>query len=140
MIGDVVVMNPADYQAWMSGGTVTGSLAQNGQTLFQQLGCSTCHRFDVQGRGPNLMGVFGKPVQLEDGRIVTADENYVRESILVPAAKVVSGFKPIMPSFQGQVSEDQLNALVAYVKSLSQQPVGAVGGLTNNPSPVVPAP
>jgi cytochrome c oxidase subunit 2 len=140
MIGDVVVMNPADYQAWMSGGTVTGSLAQNGQTLFQQLGCSTCHRFDVQGRGPNLMGVFGKPVQLEDGRIVTADENYVRESILVPAAKVVSGFKPIMPSFQGQVSEDQLNALVAYVKSLSQQPAGAAGGPTNNPSPVAPAP
>jgi cytochrome c oxidase subunit 2 len=140
MIGDVVVMNPADYQAWMSGGTVTGSLAQNGQSLFQQLGCSTCHRFDVQGRGPNLMGVFGKPVQLEDGRIVTADENYVRESVLVPAAKVVSGFKPIMPSFQGQVSEDQLNALVAYVKSLSQQPVGTAGGPTNNPSPVVPAP
>jgi cytochrome c oxidase subunit 2 len=140
MIGDVVVMNPADYQAWMSGGTVTGSLAQNGQTLFQQLGCSTCHRFDVQGRGPNLMGAFGKPVQLEDGRIVTADENYVRESILVPAAKVVSGFKPIMPSFQGQVSEDQLNELVAYVKSLSQQPAGAATGSTNNPSPVVPAP
>jgi cytochrome c oxidase subunit 2 len=140
MIGDVVVMNPADYQAWMSGGTVTGSLAQNGQTLFQQLGCSTCHRFDVQGRGPNLMGVFGKPVQLEDGRIVTADENYVRESILVPAAKVVSGFKPIMPSFQGQVSEDQLNALVAYVKSLSQQPAGAATGSTNNPSPAVSAP
>jgi cytochrome c oxidase subunit 2 len=140
MIGDVVVMNPSDYQAWMSGGTVTGSLAQNGMTLFQQLGCSTCHRFDVQGRGPNLIGVFGKAVQLEDGRIVTADENYVRESILVPAAKVVSGFRPIMPSFQGQVTEDQLTALVAYVKSLSQQPAGAAGQPTSNPSPVVPAP
>jgi cytochrome c oxidase subunit II len=140
MIGEVVVMNPADYQAWMSGGTVTGSLAQNGQTLFQQLGCSTCHRFDVQGRGPNLIGVFGKPVQLQDGRTVTADENYVRESILVPTAKVVSGFQPIMPSFQGQVTEEQLTALVAYVKSLSEQPAGAAGGPTNNPSPVVPAP
>ncbi|HEY8670249.1 MAG TPA: cytochrome c, partial [Terriglobales bacterium] len=96
----------------------------NGKALFQQLGCSTCHRFDVQGRGPNLMGVFGKPVQLEDGRTVIADENYVRESILVPAAKVVSGFKPIMPVFQGQVSEEQLNALVAYVKSLAQAPAG----------------
>ena len=140
MIGDVVVMNPTDYQSWMSGGTVTGSLAQNGQTLFQQLGCSTCHRFDVQGRGPNLIGVFGKPVQLQDGRAVTADENYVRESILVPTAKVVSGFQPIMPPFQGQVSEDQLTALVAYVKSLSQQPAGAAGGPTNKPTPVVPAP
>jgi len=127
MIGDVVVMEPADYQAWMSGGAVTGSLAQTGQTLFQQLGCSTCHRFDVQGRGPNLIGAFGKPVQLEDGRTVVADENYVRESILNPAAKVVSGFKPVMPVFQGQVSEEQLTALVAYVKSLSQAPAGTAG-------------
>jgi cytochrome c oxidase subunit 2 len=127
MIGQVVVMEPSDYQAWMSGGAVTGSLAQTGQTLFQQLGCSTCHRFDVQGRGPNLIGVFGKPVQLEDGRTVVADENYVRESILNPAAKVVSGFKPVMPPFQGQVSEEQLTALVAYVKSLYQAPAGTAG-------------
>ncbi len=133
MIGEVTVMSPADYQNWMSGGAVVGSLAQNGQTLFQQLGCSTCHRFDVQGRGPNLTGVFGKPVQLEDGRIVTADENYVRESVLVPAAKVVSGFKPIMPPFQGQVSEEQLNALVAYVKSLNPPPAGAAATPTSNP-------
>jgi len=124
MTGQVVVMEPAAYQAWMSGGAATGSLADNGKALFQQLGCSTCHRFDVQGRGPNLMGVFGKPVQLEDGRTVIADENYVRESVLVPTAKVVSGFKPIMPVFQGQVSEEQLNALVAYVKSLAQAPSG----------------
>ncbi len=126
MIGQVVVMNPVDYQNWMSGGTVGGSLVQTGQTLFTQLGCVTCHRSDVQGRGPNLAGVFGKPVQLEDGRTVLADENYVRESILVPAAKVVSGFKPVMPSFQGQVSEEQLGALVAYVKSLSQAPATSV--------------
>jgi cytochrome c oxidase subunit 2 len=81
----------------------------------------------VQGRGPNLIGVFGKPVQLEDGRTVIADENYVRESILNPTAKVVSGFKPIMPVFQGQVTEEQLNALIAYVKSLSQAPAGQAG-------------
>ncbi len=134
MIGDVVVMEPAQYQSWMSGGPVTGSLAQNGQALFQQLGCSTCHRFDVQGRGPNLTGVFGKPVQLEDGRTVVADENYVRESILSPAAKVVSGFKPIMPVFQGQVSEEQLTALVAYVKSLSQAPTGSAGAPATTPA------
>ena len=127
MIGDVVVMEPAQYQNWLSGGMAMGSLAQTGQGLFMSLGCSTCHRFDTQGRGPNLTGVFGKPVLLEDGRTVLADENYVRESILQPAAKVVAGFKPIMPTFQGLVSEEQLNALVAYVKSLSKPPEGAAG-------------
>jgi len=113
-------MEPAAYQAWMSGGSTTGSLASNGEQLFQQLGCATCHRFDTQGRGPNLIGIFGKPVLLDDGRTVVADENYVRESILNPGAKIVSGFKPIMPTFQGQVSEENLMALVAYIKSLSQ--------------------
>jgi cytochrome c oxidase subunit 2 len=127
MIGQVVVMEPAEYQTWLSGGVPASSLAQNGQALFTQLGCSTCHRFDVQGRGPNLTGVFGKPVLLEDGRTVVADENYVRESVLIPTAKVVSGFKPVMPSFQGQVSEEQLTSLVAYVKSLSQAPAAPAG-------------
>ena len=127
MIGQVIVMDPTAYQAWLSGGTATGTLASNGQQLFQQLGCSTCHRSDTQGRGPNLVGVFGKPVLLEDGRTVTADENYIRESILNPGAKIVSGFKPIMPSFQGQVSEESLMALVAYVKSLGQPQQGEPG-------------
>ena len=127
MIGQIVVLEPAQYQAWLSGGVTSGSLAANGETIFQQLGCPTCHRLDVQGRGPNLTGVFGKSVQLEDGRTVVADENYVRESILSPAAKVVSGFKPIMPTFQGLVSEEQLTALVAYIKSLSPPATGAAG-------------
>ncbi|HEX7892942.1 MAG TPA: cytochrome c oxidase subunit II [Terriglobales bacterium] len=133
MIGQVVVMDQADYQNWLSGGTVVGSMAQSGDTLFQQLGCGTCHRFDVQGRGPNLRGVYGNPVQLEDGRTVIADANYIRESILGPAAKVVSGFKPIMPSFQGQVSDEEVNALIAYIKSMSQAPAGAAATPTNNP-------
>ncbi len=118
MIGWVVVMEPRDYEAWMSGGG-NQPLAVTGQKLFSELGCVTCHRSDTQGRGPNLAGVFGKPVLLEDGRTLTADENYVRESILEPGAKVVRGFKPVMPTFQGQVSDEQLNALVAYVKSLA---------------------
>ncbi len=118
MIGSVIVMEPAQYEAWMSGGS-TGPLSATGEKLFAELGCSTCHRTDTQGRGPNLQGVFGKPVLLQDGRTVTADENYIRESILDPGAKVVNGFKPVMPTFQGLVSEEQLNALVAYVKSLS---------------------
>jgi cytochrome c oxidase subunit 2 len=119
MIGSIVVQEPAQYEAWMSGGT-SGPLSASGEKIFAELGCVTCHRTDTQGRGPNLQGVFGKPVLLADGRTVTADENYIRESILDPGAKVVNGFKPVMPTFQGLVSEEQLNALVAYVKSLSQ--------------------
>ena len=143
MIGQVVVLEPAQYQAWLSGGGAAGSMASNGQNIFLQLGCSTCHRSDTQGRGPNLVGLFGKPVQLEDGRVITADENYIRESILTPGAKIVSGFKPIMPVFQGLVSEEQLNALVAYVKSLNQSssnqsPSGAAGGPTVVPSGAKP--
>ena len=119
MIGSIVVQEPAQYESWMSGGT-PGPLSASGEKIFVELGCVTCHRTDTQGRGPNLQGVFGKPVLLADGRTVTADENYIRESILDPGAKVVNGFKPVMPTFQGLVSEEQLNALVAYVKSLSQ--------------------
>jgi cytochrome c oxidase subunit 2 len=122
MIGQVVVMEPAQYEAWLSGGSSSGSLASNGESIFQQLGCTTCHRSDTQGRGPNLAGIFGKPVLLDDGRTVIADENYIRESILSPSAKIVKGFKPIMPVFQGLVSEEQLTELVAYVKSLSAPP------------------
>ncbi len=134
MIGSVVVMETRDYEAWMSGGG-SQPLAVTGQQLFTQLGCVTCHRSDTQGRGPNLAGVFGKPVLLEDGRTVTADENYVRESILDPGAKIVKGFKPVMPTFQGQLSDEQLAALVAYVKSLSQQgqPARATGMATATP-------
>ncbi len=113
-------------------------MASSGENIFQQLGCSTCHRSDTQGRGPNLAGLFGKPVQLEDGRVLTADENYIRESILTPGAKIVSGFKPIMPVFQGLVSEEQLNALVAYVKSLNPIPSGAASAPAVVPSGAKP--
>ena len=119
----VVVMEPQDYAQWMSGGPSV-PLPEAGKQLFASLGCVTCHRFDVQGRGPNLQGAYGKPVLLEDGRTVVADDNYVRESILNPTAKIVAGFKPVMPTFQGLVTDEQLNALVAYVKSLAQQPAG----------------
>jgi cytochrome c oxidase subunit II len=138
MIGQVVVMEPAQYEAWLGSGGAAGSLTSTGQSLFQQLGCSTCHRFDVQGRGPNLVGLFGKSVLLEDGRTVIADENYIRESILSPGAKVVSGYKPIMPVFQGLVSEEQLNALVAYIKSLNQPASRTAGVATSLPSGAQP--
>ena len=120
MIGEVVVMEPTAYQAWLASGGASTTMAVNGKEMFTQLGCATCHRSDgTQGRGPNLAGVFGKPVQLADGRSVMADENYVRESILNPQAKIAAGFQPIMPTFQGQVTEEGLGALVSYVKSLS---------------------
>src|SRR5579885_3381424 len=99
MIGDIVVMEPSQYAAWVQTGGAFLSLAANGQAIFQQLGCPTCHQMETQGRGPTLIGVYGHSVPLEDGRVVTADENYIRESILAPTAKVVSGFKPIMPVF-----------------------------------------
>jgi cytochrome c oxidase subunit 2 len=118
MVGSIVVLEPAQYETWMNGGS-TGPLSATGEKIFAELGCSTCHRSDTQGRGPNLHGVFGKPVQLEDGRTVTADENYLRECILDPGTKRVKGFQPIMPTFQGLVSEEQVNALIAYIKSIA---------------------
>lgn len=122
MTGQVIVMEPAEYEAWLSGGVGEGSLASTGAKLFADLACNTCHRPDAQGRGPVLQGLFGKAVALQNGQTVTADEAYVRESILTPAAKVVAGFQPIMPTFQGLVTEEQLLALVEYVKSLQAQP------------------
>ena len=118
MIGEVVAMDPSEYQAWLSGGTAEGSLASAGAKLFQDLACNTCHRADAQGRGPVLDGLFGKTVRLQSGETVTVDEAYVRESILHPTAQVASGFQPIMPTFQGIVSEEQLLELVEYVKTL----------------------
>ncbi len=118
MIGTVIVMDPDKYNEWLSGGGEMGSFAETGQKLFQSLGCTNCHRFDTQGRGPNLVGVYGKPVLLTDGRSVMADDAYIRESIVNPGAKIVAGFRPVMPSFQGVITEDQVLALVAYVRSL----------------------
>ena len=122
MIGEVVVMEPNEYETWLSGGAAEGSLASAGAKLFQDLACNTCHRRDAQGRGPVLEGLFGKSVTLQSGETVTVDEAYVRESILTPSAKITAGFQPIMPTFQGLVTEEQLLALIEYVKSLQAQP------------------
>jgi cytochrome c oxidase subunit II len=121
MTGQVVVMEANAYQTWLSGGTAEGSLASTGEKLFADLACNTCHRPDSRGRGPVLQNLYSHPVQLLDGAVVTADENYLRESILTPAAKVTAGYQPVMPAFQGLVSEEQLLALIEYVKSLSTQ-------------------
>ncbi len=126
MIGSIVVMEPAAFQAWLAGG-VAGSPVEEGRKLFESLACVTCHRPDAQGRGPRLDGIFGQPVRLSDGSTVVADADYVRESILNPTAKIVSGYQPIMPTFQGLVSEDQMLQLIAYIQSL-QAPEGTEGG------------
>jgi cytochrome c oxidase subunit II len=123
MIGEVIVMTPADYAKWLGGGG-EGSMAQNGEKLFQQLGCITCHRGDSGARGPNLAGIYNQPITLADGTTVTADEAYIRESILYPSAKIVAGYQNIMPNFQGQISEDGLLALIEYIKSIGNVKVG----------------
>jgi cytochrome c oxidase subunit 2 len=137
MVGDIVVQEPAQYEAWMNGGS-TGPLSATGEKIFAELGCATCHRSDAQGRGPNLQGVFGKLVQLEDGRTVTADENYLRECILDPGAKRVKGFQPIMPTFQGLVTEEQVNALVAYIKSIAPAKTGEAARTSASSASVQP--
>ena len=118
MIGKVYVMEPDDYQQWLAGGGLTGSLSARGEQLFQQLACNTCHLGDGTGRGPALAGVFGAPVKLENGQSVLADESYLRESILTPQMKIVAGYQPLMPTFQGLVNEEGLMSLIEYVKSL----------------------
>lgn len=120
MGGWVTVMEPAAYEAWLSGGATGASMVEQGATLFQQYGCVNCHVLDQKGRCPSLRNVFGHAVQLDDGRTVIADEAYLRESILNPNAKIVATYKrDVMPVFQGQVSEDGLLQLIVYIKSLS---------------------
>jgi len=120
MIGKVTVMEPDAYQNWLSGGIGGETMVQAGERQFQQLGCHTCHKEVSGGRGPSLVGVYGKPVQLDNGGTVTADEAYVRESILNPQAKIVHGFKPIMPTFQGQINEETLIQILTYIQSLGE--------------------
>jgi cytochrome c oxidase subunit 2 len=119
MIGSVTVMEPAEFQAWLAGGT-EGSPAAGGRKLFQDLGCATCHRNDAQARCPDLTGLFGRAVTLADGSTVVADESYLRESILDPGAKLVAGYQSIMPTYQGLVGEDGILDLIAYIRSLQQ--------------------
>jgi cytochrome c oxidase subunit 2 len=120
MISCVTVMSETDYENWLSGGGSEGTMAQQGERLFQQMGCSTCHQLDQQGRCPIMRGVYGSRVQLADGKTVLADDAYIRESILNPNAKIVAGFhQDVMPSFQGQISEEGLLQLIVYIKSLA---------------------
>jgi cytochrome c oxidase subunit 2 len=124
MIGSVIVMTEADYQSWLANGPSAGKTpVASGAELFQTLACETCHKAATgrMQRGPSLEGLYGNQVQLADGTTVTADDAYLRESILNPQAKHVKGWDPVMPTFQGQLSEEQLAQLMAYVKSLATE-------------------
>ncbi len=118
MKGWVTVMEPADYERWLTAGTSRESMAASGQRLFQQLECSTCHQAAETANGPSLAGVFGKPQMLAGGKSVIADEAYLRDSIVNPRAQIVAGYPPLMPTYRGQVNEEQLLQLIAYIKSL----------------------
>ena len=136
MIGRVIAMEPADYQAWLDGGKAEATPVAAGQKLFTDLVCITCHTESTQGRGPILTNLFGHEVELQGGAKVIADEAYIRESIVNPQAKVVNGFQPIMPTFQGLVTEEQLLQLIAYIKSLSTD--RKTGAPVGTPSPAQP--
>ena len=118
MTGKVIVMEQSDYQNWLGGGVSGETMTEAGERQFGELGCQTCHKSQSDGRGPTLVGVFDSPVQLTSGEVVVADESYLRESILAPQSKIVNGYKPIMPTFQGQISEETLLQLISYLKSL----------------------
>jgi cytochrome c oxidase subunit 2 len=133
MIGRIVVMEPSEYQTWLSqigpavaapGAAAPGaqpaalSVAAAGEALFTKWACITCHQPQGGALGPSLVGIYGKRVTLQDGRQVTVDDAYLRESILNPTAKVVAGYQPVMPTFQGQLDEEEVLQLMQYIKSL----------------------
>jgi cytochrome c oxidase subunit 2 len=118
MGGWVTVMNPREFADWLQAQGGQETLAAEGEQLFRRYGCSGCHEPGSTVRAPNLSGVFGSPVPLSDGSVVVADERYVRDSILDPKAQVAAGYSPVMPTFKGEVSEDDLAKLVAYIESI----------------------
>jgi cytochrome c oxidase subunit 2 len=136
MIGTVTVLEPAQFQAWQQGGGMEGTLAQRGAKLFADLACSTCHLDTGQGRGPSLKDIVGTTVALQDGSSAVVDEAFLRESILNSQAKIAKGFQPLMPTFQGLISEENLVALIEHVKSLSPKATAtAAPAATTTPAP-----
>ena len=119
MIGEIVAMKPEDYQKWTAGSTSGQSLAQNGERLYASLGCNSCHSGNAAARGPNLAGIYHSRITLDGGRTVTVDDEFLRGSILNPTTHQMAGYAPIMPTYQGQVSEEGLIDLVEYIKGLN---------------------
>ncbi|MBI4565807.1 MAG: cytochrome c oxidase subunit II [Planctomycetes bacterium] len=121
MTGRVVVMEPREYERWLEGGGRGETIEASGRRLAERLGCLTCHVPGGGDRGPDLVGLFGKEVRLRDGTARIADEAYVRESILDPAAKITAGYEPLMPTYQGQIGEEDMLRILAWLKSLNEQ-------------------
>ncbi len=121
MIGWVYVMPPSDYAAWLAGGEKAESMAQQGERLFSQLGCNSCHAEETPGQGPSLAGLYGKSQKLQNGESRVVDDTFIRDALLVPDSVRVPGYQAIMPTFKGQVNEEQVLQLIAYVKSLASQ-------------------
>jgi len=122
MLGKVRVVSQKEYDKWLDSGTSAGegmTPVEYGQTLYRSKACFTCHNVDgTRAVGPAFNGIFGKPTVIEGGQQIVVDENYIRESILDPQAKVVAGFQPVMPTYQGILNDKQIDALLAYIKSL----------------------
>jgi len=134
MIGEVTVMTPTDYKRWLEQSNSGQSLAQNGERLYASMGCNSCHNGTAAARGPSLAGVYGSKLTLTDGRQILVDDAYLRNAILNPSEHVTAGFAPIMPTYQGQISEDGLIDLVEFIKNMQsnyrvqQTLVTAAGG------------
>ncbi len=129
MIGWIHVLEPGEYERWLAGVPAGESPRAAGERLFSALRCITCHREGPDARGPVLSGLPGSDVPLADGRVVVADEDYLRQSILEPNARIVAGYAEpsIMPTFKGQVSEEQIQQLIAYLRSTGQSAAGEAG-------------
>lgn len=127
MIGWITVQSREDYEAWLAAAPPPKASSADGGRLFAQYACNTCHKTTPGGRGPVLQGIYGNEVALTDGGKAQVDDAYLRESILMPSAKIVQGFEPIMPSFQGQITEEALQQLIAYIKSLTPEDAAAAG-------------
>ncbi|WP_102959496.1 cytochrome c oxidase subunit II [Mangrovicella endophytica] len=126
MIGRVVVQSPEEFAAWLTRQPQEDDLAKSGRQLFVRFGCAGCHEGQASVRAPRLSGLFGAPVQLADGRTVTADDAYVRDSILQPKRDIVAGYDPVMPSFAGVVSDGEIAGLTAYIRALRAPADGGV--------------
>jgi cytochrome c oxidase subunit 2 len=118
MVGEVTVLTPDDYKKWLQQSNSGMSLAQNGERLFASMGCNSCHSGTAAARGPSLAGVYGAKLTLTDGSQVLVNDAYLRDAILNPSQHVTAGFAPIMPTYQGQISEDGLIDLVEFIKNM----------------------
>ena len=121
MIGWIYVMTPTDYAAWLAGGEKTESLAQQGERLFTQFGCNSCHTGDATAHAPSLAGLYGKPQKMANGETRIVDESLISQAILVPNSVHLPSYQAIMPTYQGQIDSDQMVRLIAYVKSMSSE-------------------